>query len=486
MKTKRRVLNVQIDAGEIREETFRGRDYVVREATLMVGDIVVQPANAGGNREFVPSSVIAQSPAICNDSPMLMDHPPEEMLTEDGLSTDMKTLEALQLGEVYNSRFTDGKLRSEMWFDVAAIGEMSDGAQKMLERARDPEDIIEVSIAPLVHVVEENGVSPSGEEYDSRWVSLIKYDHVAALPKGIIGACSVETGCGMRTLASKVYTDKKEAKRVADEHYDSWIRTLADSEKGLLESISLALNSEHGWDFLGIVDILAGSGEVIFSLWSDESSVLQKQSYSVKSGGKNNGKVTLEGEPTAVVGRTVYENLKAAQKEESNMCRKKLLAQLKDKLGEETAKTLDGLSDGQLQDLLDVKVDELEQEPETVSTQEPDQSIETDTEANMEMLNVPKADWDALMAIKARDDAQQAKEKSTLVAELSQAQKVHSECDLNEMELEDLKKLSKLCASLNPTKVATYSLRGEPKPTEDPYKPSQVDSWNLNGTKEAN
>jgi hypothetical protein len=101
------------------------------------------------------------------------------------------------MGHVFNTHVADGKLVMEAWIDKERAKSMGGDAMRTLERieAADPADPIEVSVG--VFMVSEDGKGiKNGKPYQAIWRHITP-DHLAILPEGKTGACSVAMGCGV-------------------------------------------------------------------------------------------------------------------------------------------------------------------------------------------------------------------------------------------------------------------------------------------------
>lgn len=166
---------------------------------MLVGNSIIFPINAE-HPEFVPADILSVAPAGWNGRPLMSgDHP-----SADGvmLSANIPVvLEGQQFGQLFNARFEDNRLKGEVWIDPARAAQVPDGLE-ILQRIKDG-DPVEISVGAFV-VVERTAGSHNGQDYGSIWREIVP-DHVALLREGLIGACSVEMGCGTpRTLQHHV------------------------------------------------------------------------------------------------------------------------------------------------------------------------------------------------------------------------------------------------------------------------------------------
>jgi hypothetical protein len=110
-------------------------------------------------------------------------------------------------GFMSNTRFEDGRLKTDAWFDLLRADEVGPEAQDVVRRALAGE-LIDVSVGAFVAAEERRGVH-DGKSYQYVWNSITP-DHLAFLPTGMPGACSVEMGCGApRILAAACACESK-------------------------------------------------------------------------------------------------------------------------------------------------------------------------------------------------------------------------------------------------------------------------------------
>lgn len=187
--SERRSVRVALDGSLVRTLVHDGHDHMVVPVVALVGDVVVHPVNAP-NPEFVPAEELAQRPSMWNGRPVVPEHPRGGY----GSANEPHVTERACFGRLYNTRFEDGRLKTEAWLDVDRARKLGGLAEDVVARLGRGETV-EVSVGAVVNLIEERGVSPDGTEYALRWTN-VESDHLAMLPAGSEGACSVEMGCG--------------------------------------------------------------------------------------------------------------------------------------------------------------------------------------------------------------------------------------------------------------------------------------------------
>lgn len=191
-RAARHYLSIRAAAGSAltRRASIGGREHLVVPVVALVGDSVIAAVGSAGP-ELVPAQVISTSPAGWNGRPILADHP------DGGRSSagaDPERLAREQFGQVFNARYEDGRLKMDAYIDVAKAEAIGGRALRVLERLRNDETV-EVSVGVFVVAEQREGVSPSGVQYKAAWAQLTP-DHLAMLPDGVKGACSIVMGCG--------------------------------------------------------------------------------------------------------------------------------------------------------------------------------------------------------------------------------------------------------------------------------------------------
>jgi hypothetical protein len=186
--TTRRYLSA-LAGGEIRTATYDGDPHLVVPVVALVGDSVIRPVGSAGP-EFVPAAVLASMPAGWNGRPVMADHP------DGGRSSANapRTLELYQFGQMFNTRFEDGKLKAEAWVNTAKAAKAGGIARQVVDRLESGEQV-EVSVAAYVTADQRAGTTDKGEHYEFIWLDATP-DHLAMLPAGAEGACSIDMGCG--------------------------------------------------------------------------------------------------------------------------------------------------------------------------------------------------------------------------------------------------------------------------------------------------
>jgi hypothetical protein len=179
----------QADTSLVRTETFREREYTVVPVIALV-EGVIQSMNAE-KPEFVSAQDFGLFAVGWNGRPLVMNHP-----TVDGApvcANQPQVLADYQIGWVFNAGADDSSLYLEAWVDNELAAGLSTESAEALQAMQNGE-VVEVSTGLYALVVPESGVY-DGEEYFGVWKNIVP-DHLAILPSGVIGACSIADGCG--------------------------------------------------------------------------------------------------------------------------------------------------------------------------------------------------------------------------------------------------------------------------------------------------
>ncbi len=194
MNAHRMIFTGYVDGSQLRTETFGGRTYLVTPVVALV-EGAIQGANVEAP-EFVPAAVFGKAPGGWNGEPVTWHHPQVDGMHVSANSPEI--LERYQIGTVFNS-FADleaKKLHLEAWLDVDTTIPEGRAVIQRLENG----DVVEISVGAFVMTQPAHGVTTNGVAYQSEWTEVIP-DHLAILPEGVTGACSVEMGCGTRAFS---------------------------------------------------------------------------------------------------------------------------------------------------------------------------------------------------------------------------------------------------------------------------------------------
>lgn len=183
-------IQASIDAGAIRRETYQGSEHLVVPMVILV-EGVLWPANADGP-ELALADEFGRFPAGWNGRPVVLGHPVIEGTPVSANSPGV--LEEYAFGFLFNTRLKNSKLLTEAWINLDRTNDLGGDFVSAVERLENSEELVEVSTG-LFSMNEDSQGDYNGESYTAIWRNIVP-DHLAILPEGVKGACSVEDGCG--------------------------------------------------------------------------------------------------------------------------------------------------------------------------------------------------------------------------------------------------------------------------------------------------
>ena len=487
------------NGAELRRARFDGADQIVVPVVALVGDAVVRPLGSSGP-EFVPASALAVAPGGWDGRPALPDHP------KNGRANEPATLEAARIGYIFNSRFDDRRLKVEAWIDEARAKKLGGDAKRVLDRCLAGE-MVEVSVGCWVTVEQRSGISPSGVPYEYVWHDVVP-DHLAMLPEGTEGACSIDMGCGAPRAAKR----QEEPEPMADKEQDKapqrgiggfLAKTLGAlreqlgfraaepegvSDVDLREALWNAIRAvEPGFDW--IVEVFPESSTVVYTTAPEDAVLWWSRTYAVSE----SGEVTLTDDRDQVEPVTRYEPVTAAAEPDPEPepqkqpavaraacgCQKtgeghaapaqtqegdrmnakdlvgRLIACERSPFTDKDKTLLEAFGAERLAEM----VESFEAEPEDVEPKkEPPKAAEPE-----EPTDTVRLSRDEYQEIRAAADAHkvaQATRKTALLVSLKDKQDTYTEDELKAMQVTDLEKLAKLLKVGEP--VPDYSGRALP------------------------
>lgn len=232
---KGRVVRAASKEYTARTEYFQGREHLVVPVVALVEGVV--HAMNSAHPELVTAEEYSYAPGGWNGRPLFLGHPERGGEPVSGNSPAL--LEEECIGIVFNAAVRKRKLTMEAWIDVARATEI---APELLKRVQDRKPI-EISVGVFVETDEEAGVY-EGKEYLGAWHDIVP-DHLALLPAGDEGACSVDMGCGVRAAKEtamdvSMYSQWLEAEQGATgaEALKSLIKTLRNIPQSVRDGMA--------------------------------------------------------------------------------------------------------------------------------------------------------------------------------------------------------------------------------------------------------
>lgn len=202
----------QPDVGAIRTAEFAGDDYTVIPVVMLV-EGVIHPGNAP-SPELALASEFGRFPESWDGRPVVLDHP--KINGQPVPANSPAILEQYAFGQLFNTTLDDKKLKSEIWIHNSRVNELGSEFEDTVERLKRGDSVVEVSTGLFSLLEDARGVY-DGETYDRIWRDVVP-DHLAVLPDGIIGACSVEDGCGAPRLNAAYQKDSQSGLRLNSIH----------------------------------------------------------------------------------------------------------------------------------------------------------------------------------------------------------------------------------------------------------------------------
>lgn len=201
---------------------FEGRDhYVIPVVALVEG--VVWPVTADAP-ELVLAEEFSITPGGWNGRPVFCGHP---MVDGECVSGNDPDLLPNRIGTIFNTKVENDKLTMEAWVDPERC--ITEEAKDLLAKIQNLEPF-EVSTGLIALTEDKTGVY-KGKRYFGIW-RRIAADHLALLPEGEIGACSLEMGCGgLRAASHHIHTINEEGIVMA---------FIANRKKGMLTAEAIA------------------------------------------------------------------------------------------------------------------------------------------------------------------------------------------------------------------------------------------------------
>lgn len=280
------------------------RDHLVVPVIAVVGDIVWEPRGSEGP-EHVPASTLSHLAMQWDGRPVVLQHPPADIPT----ANRRDVLEASGLGQIFNTRYENGALQMDVWFDVAKCERVGAGD---IIRKSEAGEVINVSIGAYVEIDRTPGISPTGKRYNAVWTSITA-DHLAILPDRN-GACSIADGCGTMRAADSdqlseesIMSDTNSIRRrIAAKLAELFPTSIAAQPAGasdtdLRSRLWTALNGDvPAFDWIEAV--YPADSKVIYSATPDGKTVLYERSFTVG----DDGAVSLSSRKREVVPKTQY------------------------------------------------------------------------------------------------------------------------------------------------------------------------------------
>jgi len=364
-KVKSNMITFKAEVGKSRKEKFNDIEHLVIPVVALV-EGVLHSANSE-QPELALASEFGKAPAGWNGRPVTINHP--EIRGEKVSANSPEVLETEQIGQLFNTKLSDKKLKTEAWINVERANAFGGEIEATVGRLLDG-DVVEVSTGLFSDIESEEGTH-EGEQFFGVWRNVIP-DHLAILTEGNIGACSLADGCGANRANSHFKgndkmdpltknSDEKVASNSQNpddggnmqetlslfEKIKSFVGIRANKELShttILRAIESAMSEEDGFSF--VVDVFKDS----FIVQTEGG--LFRRNFKITS----SGKVKLSEERVAVRPEIDFVELKT--NEETVMDKEKFVSELianeASQFEEEDKEWLSGLDEKQLEKLAPV------------------------------------------------------------------------------------------------------------------------------------
>jgi hypothetical protein len=450
-----RTARVSVSAAQLRSAMFDGREHIV-VPVVALKEGVIQPLQAP-RPEFVPAAVLRVAPQGWNGRPVMMGHPTNGNGPVSANSPEV--LEGGRAGYVFHSRMDGDALRMEAWCDVAraaAIPQLADTLKRLQAG-----ETVDVSVGAFVETEERSG-EWNGVPYEVAWTSVTP-DHLAFLPAGVPGACDVTMGCGAGVaVAQKGETrmDEERKRSLRERLLSLFSFRSAEglSDQDLRNALDKVLRAtEPG--YLGIEAVFPEEQKVVYAVAPGEAVALFRRSYTAAE----DGSVTVGDDAEQVRPVTRFESVETEPSPAAAQKKKEGIA-----VGCTTHRNAE-------------KIRALVSCPKTPWTEAdipfleslPDERLAQFAAAMAPPQPPSEEEWlraapESLRRIIADYRAAQERKKQELVTQLRSAQKVYSEAQLNEM---DVQRLEEIAALVNATAAATTTVVRPPAVREEGVPP---------------
>jgi len=206
--------------GRVRHTTLYEREYLVAPATLIVPGVL----NGSQGSLLYPPDEVANSAEAWDHIPIMVYHP------KSGSAKNPAALDKSRVGEVYNTAFSKGKLRAELWFDARRTEQVDERVYSALMANRPIE--LSTGLRTKNEQAPDESVhnTPTGPIPYTHIARSYEPDHLAVLPDQI-GACSIADGCGVLNQEDSVTRSKSNV----DGHVGSSDNTLNREEPNMAD-----------------------------------------------------------------------------------------------------------------------------------------------------------------------------------------------------------------------------------------------------------
>lgn len=518
-------LRATADGSLLRTATLHNKEYIVVPIVSAVGDKVWWPANSDVP-ELVPADVLEAGYWSRNNRPIVAGHP--RVNGEYVSANDPKILEEYCYGFTFGSKFEDGRVKVEGWFDPEKAQLVGPLAVNVINKLKNGEKI-EVSEGNMV-ISELKEGEIEGQKYKSVWLSATN-DHLATVD---LGACSIEMGCGgprvseqskqneQKVISSLSVASNGEAK-MKDQDKKSFFSRLFGSAmtafKSAMSNNELRMKLyraveevDQGVMYVDDEDVEAKTFRYCVVIrYGDYWDYDQMEHHyyqrsfeidgdKVKIGDSRVEVEWFEGWKEKVTSQPNETELVASSSEQSTdkpcSCHEggkeetmlnanekkslvtKLIGASKSPFEESDRQILEGMDEKKLTSLVSVYEGEVAITDQPVPVQQPVEAIEP--QVSPDQVVISKEEYSDIKAAANAHKARVAEERNSLIASLKSAQSAFTEDDLKGMTTAQLEKLA-TTLEVNTAATADFSVRGraESRVNSGPVMRDLPDTWGL-------
>lgn len=178
------VITCNLDTVNVRHDILEGRNHLVVPMVMLLEGV----HQGSGGPLYYPESELSKTPVVWNHKPIVVYHP---IYNGQPISAcDPAVIESSKVGLIMNTRWEDGKLKSEAWLEVNRC----DKVDKRIMKKINKKEMIELSTGVFTDNEDAEG-EWNGEKYTAI-ARNYRPDHLALLPDQK-GACSIKDGAGL-------------------------------------------------------------------------------------------------------------------------------------------------------------------------------------------------------------------------------------------------------------------------------------------------
>jgi hypothetical protein len=450
--------------GSLRTATYRGRQHTVVPVVALVAG-VVHAVNAK-QPELVTAEELARTFAAWNGQPAMLDHPERNGLKVS--ANDPEILDEGQVGQVFNAAMKGDRLTMEAYLDPARMDVVGEKARSLLATL-EAGGTVEVSVGAFITIEPSEG-EHNGQRYTGTWRDIVP-DHLALLPDGTRGACSVDAGCGAgvaraaasgrQLVTAEGDTMKGLTGRSLRERLASLLTFRTDagavedmSDSDVRRALDSALRATEP-AYLGVESVFPTDNTVIYAVAPEDKVQFFKRTYALSDAKE----ISFDGERVEVEPITRYEPVTAAAAAGQVPGTIELVAQpcgchsTQQRASSAEEKTVHKNAERITALIANPKTAWTEQDRAHLETQ-PDERLTTleaalaepvapVTKPEITLADLPEG-WRKAIEAQA---AQELAERNTGIEALAAAQTVFTKAELEAMPTEQLKKMATLAAA---------------------------------------